>query len=724
MDVSKSCYLASAVAVLVAAGLLTAPSPSYGADDPYMRVSNGQLVINGAPPALPSVNMFDLVHLYITDPAAGKAKLTRARQSGFKAVRFFAAGSYSESTTLFPAVELWENPSTTAGFFLAFDLLEQDATALGIKLIPALITGYSDPSERFRASGASCELAPFSLPMLPGSENRSTMIRFTQEVVARYKDSPTILLWEISNEANLNAKHRYPSQLCVTREQIAGYLAEVAGKIKAIDQNHLVAGGAMQEDNALPLGDVPGSFNDAADYFIHYTALPGIDIGTVHMYDQYSYRNAAGKLLSAAEFLHYFNEISIAIGRPLWIGEFGVPGDTGWSANNLNDTPMSILLAQHHLSIGLATAWNWESKQYGNPDYHFEMVQYSIDPGEDDDIIGVLTRAPVAMGKKDEAFSWTTMAADVNGDGKDDLLAASNRGTWQVSAGGDGPTAPAQWLSAFADADRDPGGAPFQRLTGDLNGDGKADVIAKSRDGRWFAALSNGQGFANPALWMSGFGDDNSDGGSPFIAFSGDWNGDGKSDIGVKSRDGRWYIALSNGSGFVAPRLALSGFADENLDPGGGGYTVLVGDWDGDGRSDIGVKSDDGRWFTASSNGQSFVNGREALSGFGNNGLDPAGNPFRTLVGDWNGDGKADIGVKSRDGRWYIALGDGTRFAGTRLAFTGFGNDLTDAGSPFTPFSGDWNGDGLTDIGVKSEDGRWYVAYADGTGFVYPRFWH
>ncbi len=713
-----------ALLLLTSCCTLTVSIETYGSDSRFLQVSNGVLTLNGQPAALPSVNIFDLTYLYITDPALGQAKLQRARNAGFKAIRFFAAGTYNESSTLFPAVELWESTSTKPTFFAALDRMEEDASALGLKLIPSLITGYSDPSERFRPTGVACKGSPFSLPMLPGSENRATMTRFAQEVASRYKESRTVLFWEISNEANLNAMHRNPADLCVTREQIAGYLAEVSGKIKQVDSNHLVAGGAIQEDNSVPLADIPGRFNDAADSFIYYTAIPGIDISTVHIYDQYSYRDGSGLPQSAAQFLTYFNDVAIAMERPLWIGEFGVPGDTGWSENNFNDAPMSVLLAQKYLRIGLSSAWNWESKEYGRPGDHWEMVQYSLDPGEDDDAIAVLTQYPLAMGENARGFHWASLAADVNGDGRDDLIAASNRGTWQVSLGDDAPGIPAQWLSAFSDELRDPGGAPFQRLTGDWNGDGKSDVLAKSRDGRWFVALSNGKGFSGNALWLSDFANDALDGSSPFVVFSGDWNGDGKSDIGAKARDGRWYIAFSDGSRFVSPRLALSGFVNENLDSGGGGYKLLVGDWDGDGKSDIGVKSVDGRWFTASCNGASFTNGREALSGFGNDHFDPGGAPFLPVVGDWNGDGRDDIAVKSRDGRWFAATGNGTSFTNMRLSLTGFGSNLVDAGAPFTPFSGDWNGDGLTDIGVKSEDGRWFLAYGDGSGFSYPRFWH
>jgi hypothetical protein len=352
------------------------------------------------------------------------------------------------------------------------------------------------------------------------------------------------------------------------------------------------------------------------------------------------------------------------------------------------------------------------------------MVQYSVDPGEDADIIGVLTGGPSAMGRDRVGVSWKAHAGDFDGDGRDDLLAEANRGLWQVSIMGDHPGIPSQWLSAFSDDSADIGGSPFQRLVGDWDGDGKSDVGSKSRDGRWHVAFSDGRRFEWPSLWLEGFGNDFADGGAPFTAFAGDWNGDGKTDIGVKTRDGRWYTAISNGSAFIGTALAMSNFVDENVDAGGGGYAIITGDWNGDGRTDIGVKSKDGRWFTASSNGSSFVSTREALAGFGNDLADPGSAPFRPIVGDWDGDGMTDVGIKGRDGRWFLATSDGFRFVGPRLALTGFADDTADGGAPFIPFVGDWNGDQRTDVGVKTIDGRWYLAYSNGVDLTSPQFWH
>ena len=108
------------------------------------------------------------------------------------------------------------------------------------------------------------------------------------------------------------------------------------------------------------------------------------------------------------------------------------------------------------------------------------------------------------------------MTGDFDADGRDDLLAVANRGLWQVSLMDASPKIPAQWLSLFGDDAHNSDGSSFLRLVGDWNGDGSADVGSKSKDGHWYVALSDGSRFHEPTQWLSGFGNDYADGGSPF----------------------------------------------------------------------------------------------------------------------------------------------------------------------------------------------------------------
>ncbi len=102
----------------------------------------------------------------------------------------------------------------------------------------------------------------------------------------------------------------------------------------------------------------------------------------------------------------------------------------------------------------------------------------------------------------------------------------------------------------------------------------------------------------------------------------------------------------------------------------------LVGDWDGDGRTNLAVRR----------NGQiaqdfNFDNAPDQTIGFGN------GNTDQYLVGDWNGDGKDDLAVR-RGNEIIMNL--------TPLASKFFGNGDSDK-----YLVGDWDGDGKDNLAVR-----------------------
>jgi hypothetical protein len=699
-----------------------------------------------------SVNFSDVLYYYAgyygpngtysaANQQTGYQMLSAIAASGIKSIRFFAAGSYCEGCIDYPVVELWK--SNRAAYYQAFDQLVSDANSLGIQLIPSLVTGFYDKDELSQA-GAPCNIPNFllgSIPFMasikkgpgcpcydcvadPGNcKNRTGMIQYALDIVGRYSNSPTILFWEIGNEINLIRKSRNPDSLFVSQQQIADYVNSLSQQMKAIDPYHPICAGIINDyDQGI---DIPGYFN------FYYSQLPYIDIATVHLYEG---NTAQFYSQPVATVLKSFNDLSQQNGKTLYIGECGVAGGTSWAgANNFNNYVMSLLLAKSYLNVPLASPWDWGSRNngYNVNNNHPEMLQFSIDPGADDDLISMI--------KWNNLFMWneaiqtsTPIVGDFDGDHNTDIGVMTQRGLWQIAPMNNyAPSIPFQWLNNFGDSHADPGGAPFTPITGDWNGDGFTDIGLKSKDGRWFLYFSDRttRRFINPAQYLSGFGNDYADpGGAPFIPITGDWNGDGYTDIGLKSKDGRWFLNFFDpiGNRYFNGAQYLSNFGNDNADPGGAPFIPITGDWNGDGYTDIGLKSKDGRWFVNiwdPVNNQ-FINGAQWLSNFGNDYTDPGGAPFIPITGDWNGDGKTDIGLKSKDGRWFVAFSDPVNhtFSGQVQWLTGFGNDYTDpGGAPFIPVTGNWNGDSFTDIGLKSSDGRWFTYICTGSGFTAPR---
>lgn len=128
---------------------------------------------------------------------------------------------------------------------------------------------------------------------------------------------------------------------------------------------------------------------------------------------------------------------------------------------------------------------------------------------------------------------------DLNGDGKDDVLLRHTNGTWSYQAmDGRRPDA------------TESGVAQLTRRTawnfagiGDFDGDGRDDVLLRNADGRWFYYAMNGR-----RVGAGGRGQ------VPMtrrldwrLEVIGDLNGDGRDDVLLRRSDGRWHYYAMNG---------------------------------------------------------------------------------------------------------------------------------------------------------------------------------
>ncbi len=167
--------------------------------------------------------------------------------------------------------------------------------------------------------------------------------------------------------------------------------------------------------------------------------------------------------------------------------------------------------------------------------------------------------------------------ADVNGDGKADLVAFDHKGTVYVSLStGNGFTGTGvKWHTSFCY------GAQECRL-GDVNGDGKADLVAFARAasassaGKVFVAKSTGKAFGPAEKWHDFFCINNE---KCEVA---DVTGDKKADIIAFTRGntGDVYVAVSTGSGFQGTGIKWHDFFCINREE------CLMGDANGDGKKD------------------------------------------------------------------------------------------------------------------------------------------
>lgn len=204
----------------------------------------------------------------------------------------------------------------------------------------------------------------------------------------------------------------------------------------------------------------------------------------------------------------------------------------------------------------------------------------------------VLAQFGVAQGWVDFNVNPRTLA-DVNGDGRPDIVGFANDGVYLAFGSASGSSAPVKKLDEYgATVGGWTDNKKFPRFVLDINGDGLADIVGFGANGVT-VSLSTGEGFTQPAVWVAAFG--GSVGWTEQVGYRrelADANGDGLLDIVGVTKSGQVYVALNNKTNFSLPVLNSTMYLWPDYNYGAVDLTeksnpMQIADVNSDGKADI-----------------------------------------------------------------------------------------------------------------------------------------
>ena len=370
-----------ALTILALTTLLGGPAMADG----FVKAEGPKLMLDGHEYRAIGVNIpnlhqaylgtwFHVAQIYGT-PENAKAEMVAAiedmERSGLKFVRFFADPGYPKDRAM-----LYDKDP--AKYWQGMDELFALCRQHHVKLVPSLQT-IPGPYGIFGETGQAI--------LDPNSQTYAAVHRYITEFVTRYKDDPTVLMWELMNEGMLacdvdmegrkllpagvyppGAKVREDGtrQDSLTWDMMQKLYREHAAFIKSLDPNHLVTSGdGCVRPECTSRRETFPDFKYRRDTWRewlgnNFLSQPEpLDVFSFHFYGSHEIGgpNEGWQGLQALDALRRIARVTHAAGAPLFVGEFGT------SPNNQSDPHSTWLCeaidAMEEEGTSLMALWVW-----------------------------------------------------------------------------------------------------------------------------------------------------------------------------------------------------------------------------------------------------------------------------------------------------------------------------------------------------------------------------
>jgi mannan endo-1,4-beta-mannosidase len=246
----------------------------------------------------------------------------------------------------------------------AFDHALNIAYNRGVKVVATLANqwadceGWGSPADGYKTE-SWYRTGYKTRPASPGMP--ATYRDWVAEVVSRYRNHPSILTWQLVNEAE--AKTTYEGSCSSTAPAtLKAFATDMASLVKSLDPNHLLSLGTMGT----------GQCGAAGDDYKDLHSVPGIDLCEYHDYDLAPMPGDEWNGLPTR--LAQCNEL----GKPLFVGELGIRTSFVGGHQARARLLRAKLVTQLRAGVVGALVWDWRDGDHGGS----SPTGYEVGPGD------------------------------------------------------------------------------------------------------------------------------------------------------------------------------------------------------------------------------------------------------------------------------------------------------------------------------------------------------
>ncbi|KAG6895607.1 hypothetical protein C0992_000377 [Termitomyces sp. T32_za158] len=290
---------------------------NWTGDTSFVTTSGTRFSLNGQPYTVVGGNSYwmGLIGLSVDNMNKAFADIAAA---GGTTVRTWGFNEVTSANGEYYQIWSGSTPTINTGStgLQNFDNVVAAAKANGIRLIVALSDyGGMDVYVRQLLNSQNHDLFYTDATVQAAFKN------YVETFVTRYKDEPTILAWELSNEPRCRGSTGTSTGTCTTTT-VTAWIKTFSAYIKSIDSNHLVAIGDEGFYNEPNGPNYPYQGSEGVDFAVNLL-IDTVDFGTFHAYPE-SWGQGGNSTLWGVQWIADHAASQNSAKKPVILEEFGV----------------------------------------------------------------------------------------------------------------------------------------------------------------------------------------------------------------------------------------------------------------------------------------------------------------------------------------------------------------------------------------------------------------